>query len=122
MDKYILKDGSAIEIDESNNTASFTKIFATPEEYLSTLQLLKKSNLEQYQQQNYAGLVCANPKNKECVSHFVETKWDADGNITEFRVTFYITDVDMIRERLTSAEETLDVLMADYLGLEVQNG
>lgn len=118
MDKYILNDGTTVEIEESNSTYSFTKKFANAEEYLSTLQSLKKGNLRKFKQMNAAGMVCATPENKECVSHMVRTDWDSKGNITAFTVTFNISDVNMVNERLAAAEETLDVLVSDYLGVE----
>lgn len=117
MDKYILKDGSVIEIEEGSSTASFTKKFETQEDYISTLKLLNKLNMEKYQIQNSSGFVGANPENKECLSHTVKTEWDKDGNITQWMVTFNITDVDMVNERLTSLEETTDILTANALGV-----
>lgn len=117
MDKYILKDGSIIEFEEGSNTNSFTKKFKTQEEYISTLKLLKKANLEKYQIQNSSGLVGANPENKECLSHNVETVWDSEGNIIQWIVSFNITDVDMINERISSLEDTTDILTANALGV-----
>jgi hypothetical protein len=117
MDKYILKDGSVIEFEEGSSTFSFTKRLETQEEYISTLKQLNKSNLEKYQIQSASGLVGANPENKECISHKVKTIWDSDGNITQWIVTFEITDVDMINERLSSLEETTDILTANALGV-----
>lgn len=117
MDKYILKNGTTIELEENSNTFSFTKKFDTHEEYISTVKLLSKANLEKYQIQSGTGLIGANPENKECISHKVKTVWDSDGNIIQWIVTFDITDVDMVNERLSSLEETTDILTANALGV-----
>lgn len=117
MDKYILKDGSIIEFEEGSSTYSFTKKFDTQDEYISTLMQLNKSNLEKYQIQSASGLVGANPENKECIFHKVNTIWDSDGNIIQWIVTFDINDVDMVNERLSSLEETTDILTANALGV-----
>lgn len=117
MDKYILKDGSIIEFEEGSSAYSFTKKFYTQEEYILTVKLLSKANLEKYQIQTASGLIGANPENKECVSHKVKTIWDSDGNIIQWIVTFDITDVDMVNERLSSLEETTDILTANALGV-----
>lgn len=117
MDKIVLKDSTTLDIEESNESKSFRMKFTEEDIFLATLKKLSKENLSQYQIQNSYGTVCANPANKECVNFSVKTSRDNQGNITEYDVTFFVSDVDMVEERLTSLEETTDLLASDALGV-----
>ena len=93
MDKIVLKDTTAIEIEEGSNSDNFRKIFTNPQEYLEVLAKLNQSNLSAYEVQNSAGLVCATPKNKECLTQNVSAIWGDDGVLNGLDIAFNITDV-----------------------------
>ncbi|MBE5987158.1 MAG: hypothetical protein E7250_05470 [Paenibacillaceae bacterium] len=116
MDKIILKDGSIVEIKESSNGDSFCKTFTDPQEYLTTLAKLTQDNLSAYQVQNSAGLTCANPVNKECLTQNVTALRSEDGILTGLDVTFNITDVDMLAKAvkdIQAGQQTQDGAIAD---------
>ena len=112
MDKIILKNGNIIEIEESSNVGSFRKRFTDPQEYLTTLAMLTQDNLSAYQVQNSAGLVCANPENKECLTQMVAPLWADDGTLAGLDVAFNITDVDMLAKSVRELQA----------GQEIQDG
>lgn len=112
MDKIILKDGTIIEIEESSNGGSFRRQFSDPQEYLTTLAKLTQDNLSAYQVQNAAGLTCANPVNKECLSQEVKALWTDNGTLAGLDVTFNITDVDLQAKAIKDLQA----------GQEVQDG
>lgn len=109
MDKIILKDGTSIEIEESSNGGSFRKQFADPQEYLTTLAKLTQNNLSAYQVQNAAGLTCANPENKECLSQEVTALWAENGAIVGLDVIFHITDVDLQARAIKDLQASQEV-------------
>jgi len=112
MDKIILKNGNIIEIEESSNGGSFRKRFTDPQEYLTTLVMLTQDNLSVYQVKNSAGLICANPENKECLTQTVVPLWAGDGTLTGLDVTFNVTDVDMLAKAIRDLQA----------GQEIQDG
>ena len=112
MDKIKLKNGSIIEIEESSNGGSFRKRFTDPQEYLTTLTMLTQDNLSAYQVQNSAGLVCANPENKECLTQTVVPLWADDGTLAGLDVTFNVTDVDVLAKTIRDLQA----------GQEIQDG
>lgn len=109
MDKIILKDGTRIEIEESSNGGSFRKQFVDPQEYLTTLAKLTQNNLSAYQVQNAAGLTCANPENKECLSQEVTALWAENGAIVGLDVIFHITDVDLQARAIKDLQASQEV-------------
>ena len=119
MDKIILKNGNIIEIEESSNGGSFRKCFTDPQEYLTTLAMLTQDNLSAYQVQNGAGLVCANPENKECLTQTVVPLWADDGTLADLDVTFAITDVDMLAKAVKDLQAGQQALQE---GQDTQDG
>ena len=121
MDKIILKDETAIEIEESSNADSFRVIFSDPQEYITTLAMFTQENLSAYQIQNSAGLTCSNLENKECLTQSVTAVWSDDGTLSGLDVTFNITDVDLLAKAvkdLQSGQATHDDAISD-LGVTV---
>ena len=119
MDKIKLKDGNIIEIEESSNGGSFRRRFVDPQEYLTTLAMLNQDNLSAYQVQNSAGLVSANPENKECLTQTVVPLRADDGTLTGLDVTFAITDVDMLAKAVKDLQAGQQTLQD---GQEIQDG
>jgi hypothetical protein len=109
MDKIILKNGTVIEIEESSNSGNFRKAFTSAQEFISVLEELNQDNLSSYQIQNAAGLVCANPENKECLTQNVTAVWTDDGVLSGLDVTFYITDVDMRAKEINELQQDLAI-------------
>ena len=119
MDKIILKNGNIIEIEESSNGGSFRKRFADPQEYLTTVAMLTQDNLSAYQVQNSAGLVCANPENKECLTQTVVPLWADDGTLAGLDVTFNVSDVNMLEKAVRDLQAGQQALQE---GQDTQDG
>ena len=111
-DKIILKDGTELEINQGGNTGMAVISFNSLEEFVLTAKKLTPANLEQYQLLNHAGLVAANPENKECRSVGLDLTWDDASKITAVKAAFQIADVDMVAKAIKELQA----------GQEVQDG
>lgn len=108
-DKIVLKDGTVIEVNQAGNTDMFQMSITSMEELQTVLDKLTPDNLEQYQIQNQAGAVVANPVNKECLSCSLDLIRNDSGVITEITATFVITDMDMIAKAIRELRESQEV-------------
>ena len=100
MDKYILKNGVEIDVEEGGTENCFTKKFTNVNEYIDVLTQLTEDNLSEYYIKNSYGERSAVYRNKKCSFSNVTHIFDITGKLSELNVNFVISNVNMILKEI----------------------
>lgn len=102
-EKIVLNDGTEFEI-ENGAIENCVQIICTDlDDFKEKHGKFTEENLENYKILNSKGLTCATFNNKCLVSSLVEQATNG------FRISFNLTDVDMLEKRVKSLEESQDI-------------
>lgn len=115
MEKIKLKDGKTYNIEAGAVSNQVTMVVSSLEEMTTRISTMTAENLEIYQILNDADMVCSVYENK-VVDHF---EGKAIKGTENYRVIFYMVDIDMVAKRLKALEDTTDMLVLDSLGMGV---